>query len=398
MSRPEASGPLIMGKPTIGVAAAMATLTAWWLFPTQQAVAVRAKKTPANAEFVSVNASRGLDPLTIKAINRQFLAAGAKTTVIHQGTIDMTSIMRKSSIVKAAPSGAGFPMSTLAIDPKSIGPTMGPNVGKVVITGRIVVGATAAATNGVVVGDTVTLNGWERQSVTFEVGSIEADTNVGGAELVLSTMSAAKLGFDRPFSIRAYGLRSRALARSTAESIVAKWSSAPLRAHYSWSQPLLDDTIPQSGIKALLGEFWVMRGRDGGLRIDPVWKATNTADVSLPIVGVVRCDNTVAAAASKALQDLIDQGLKALVHARDSRKYGGCFSARVTRSLVGSSGHNLSRHTWGAAIDINPTANPYGSRGQMDVRIIKAFRRQGFVWGGSFLIPDPMHFEYVGSH
>ena len=64
---------------------------------------------------------------------------------------------------------------------------------------------------------------------------------------------------------------------------------------------------------------------------------------------------------------------------------------------MGSAGQNLSWHTCGAAIDLNPTQNRYGSHGHMDQRIIDAFTRHGFVWGGTFLIPDPMHFEYVGT-
>ena len=89
--------------------------------------------------------------------------------------------------------------------------------------------------------------------------------------------------------------------------------------------------------------------------------------------------------------------MSALIHSADTRARGGCFIARETRSLSGNSGHNLSRHTWGAAIDINPSQNPYGGASRMDGRVIDAFRRHGFVWGGSFLVPDPMHFEYVGA-
>ena len=104
----------------------------------------------------------------------------------------------------------------------------------------------------------------------------------------------------------------------------------------------------------------------------------------------------MAKTGAAALQELSDAGLASLIHVADTRRYGGCFSARVTRSLAGSAGHNLSRHTWGAAIDLNPSDNPYGGAPHMDQRVIDAFVRHGFVWGGTFLIPDPMHFEYVG--
>ena len=50
----------------------------------------------------------------------------------------------------------------------------------------------------------------------------------------------------------------------------------------------------------------------------------------------------------------------------------------------------------GAAIDLNPKQNAYRGPSHMDQRIIETLKRHGFVWGGTFLIPDPMHFEYVG--
>jgi hypothetical protein len=28
------------------------------------------------------------------------------------------------------------------------------------------------------------------------------------------------------------------------------------------------------------------------------------------------------------------------------------------------------------------------------MRLVRTFARQGFVWGGDFLLPDGMHFEY----
>jgi D-alanyl-D-alanine carboxypeptidase len=53
-----------------------------------------------------------------------------------------------------------------------------------------------------------------------------------------------------------------------------------------------------------------------------------------------------------------------------------------------------SNHAYGAAIDINAPENPYGSTPTMNRRVVKIFERWGFDWGGNFLIPDGMHFEY----
>ena len=33
----------------------------------------------------------------------------------------------------------------------------------------------------------------------------------------------------------------------------------------------------------------------------------------------------------------------------------------------------------------------------MDCRVVRIFRKHNFAWGGNFLIPDGMHFEWVGE-
>jgi hypothetical protein len=33
----------------------------------------------------------------------------------------------------------------------------------------------------------------------------------------------------------------------------------------------------------------------------------------------------------------------------------------------------------------------------MDPRVVTVFERLGFNWGGEFLVPDGMHFEYGGG-
>lgn len=67
-------------------------------------------------------------------------------------------------------------------------------------------------------------------------------------------------------------------------------------------------------------------------------------------------------------------------------------------------GGGLSLHSFGIAIDINPSRNPLqpGKRSeiQMDIpeSIINAFRKNGFFWGGDWTgYADPMHFEWYGG-
>ncbi len=57
----------------------------------------------------------------------------------------------------------------------------------------------------------------------------------------------------------------------------------------------------------------------------------------------------------------------------------------------------LSRHTWAQALDTNTVSNCQGCVPQMDCRVVRIFRAHNFAWGGNFLNPDGMHFEWVGE-
>ena len=64
------------------------------------------------------------------------------------------------------------------------------------------------------------------------------------------------------------------------------------------------------------------------------------------------------------------------------------------RHMLRSPARAFSMHAYGLALDINPETNSYGSCGDMDPTIVELFQQHGWVWGGDWKIPDPMHFEY----
>lgn len=75
-------------------------------------------------------------------------------------------------------------------------------------------------------------------------------------------------------------------------------------------------------------------------------------------------------------------------------------AAFVPRTVNG--GRQLSRHTLGIAIDINPSANPYSSDPDRLVTdfpqwYVDAWRDAGFCWGGDWeTAKDAMHFAWMG--
>ncbi len=75
----------------------------------------------------------------------------------------------------------------------------------------------------------------------------------------------------------------------------------------------------------------------------------------------------------------------------------GCFAPRYKRT----NGAELSVHTYGLAIDINASTNPLNKKliTDMPPAFVKAFRDNGFVWGGLFKgTKDPMHFQLVTGY
>ena len=89
----------------------------------------------------------------------------------------------------------------------------------------------------------------------------------------------------------------------------------------------------------------------------------------------------------------LDVKIAVYINPTDSRLNGGCFVPRLIR---GPSGGFLSRHSFGIAIDVNPSTNPFGGTPTIDQRLVEIVKKYGFSWGGTWTRPDGMHFEWTG--
>lgn len=77
--------------------------------------------------------------------------------------------------------------------------------------------------------------------------------------------------------------------------------------------------------------------------------------------------------------------------------YGGCYVWRAKRGNP----RQLSTHTWGIAVDLDPANNPMGRRwrnhgAMLDERIVTTFLAHGWTWGDSF--NDPQHFQCCSGY
>ncbi|CAN5800479.1 hypothetical protein BH23ACT12_BH23ACT12_23000 [soil metagenome] len=147
--------------------------------------------------------------------------------------------------------------------------------------------------------------------------------------------------------------------------------------------------LPQVVIKKEFGEFGARPGRGRAIIIDPKWITENTTNVTFPLLGSARCHNKVIPQIRAALQEIIDRGFADLVRRRD---FGGCFSPRFLDSDPNS---GISHHSWGIAFDFNVSQNPYGVEPKMDMQLVELLESHGLTWGGHWVVPDGMHFEYL---
>jgi hypothetical protein len=124
------------------------------------------------------------------------------------------------------------------------------------------------------------------------------------------------------------------------------------------------------------------------------WLLHNLARITPPFdlrtgsgthISVIACHYLVQDDIAGILEELLAQRLQHLIASFD-----GCW---VSRHQIWKPGKPLSRHSWGIAVDANARAFPYGSKRQQDPRLVSMFIRRGWVWGGQFSTPDPMHFE-----
>jgi len=136
--------------------------------------------------------------------------------------------------------------------------------------------------------------------------------------------------------------------------------------------------------------------RRGRIVIAGDWVLHNIARVKPPIpllsgagrpLSVIACHALIADRLLAVLDDLKDRHLHHLINTFD-----GCW---VARHMSWDPSRSLSRHSWGIAVDVNARQFPYGSTHKQDPRLIAAFRRHGFEWGGDWRTPDPMHFEII---
>jgi hypothetical protein len=170
-----------------------------------------------------------------------------------------------------------------------------------------------------------------------------------------------------------------------------------IRVRRSWDAFDPDLTMSLAQTKTRLGEFDYVVGANDSVSVDPAWRSAYIPPREPYPTGIVAaCNNNMKADLAAALAEVVAAGLSGAIDVGNANTYGGCFGPRFSR-IVGTQLGTLSRHTWAQALDTNTTSNCQGCVPQMDCRVVRIFRAHNFAWGGNFLLPDGMHFEWVGE-
>ncbi len=361
--------------------------------------------SPPVEDLVNVYDSGSLDASTETLAFAAARQARADVTVVDSASIAMQRIRRGPTTVQEAPAFMSIPMGTTVIDADVVGILMGGGVSAVLSATSIVMSQRTASLRGAQAGDVVTLRSSYGSEVDFTIGDVVADEVTGGTELLITPEAAQRIGLDRKSSVLMWGFESR----SDVDQALADQGlvSTRIRIRRSWDPFDPDSTIGMARTKELLGEFGYRVESSGSVTQETAWQAANLPsgrrllNSSIPIIA--RCHLVVEPALKAALAEAAAAGVGGVFDIGDANTAGGCHNPRFNRLSQSSTIGFLSRHSWAMAIDTNTRGSCQGcappdfatdAGGCTAVRI---FRKHGFAWGGNFLTPDGMHFEYVGE-
>jgi hypothetical protein len=309
-----------------------------------------------------------------------------RATIVHAG-LDWIrrSRLRDGSVVDAPSGGRLIPFEMAAVDPKEYASFAPPSDRDAVLSldpGEIVLAETAAELRNGEVGMEIDLVGR-----TVRVAGVVSDVATNGYEAIMPTPAAPTWRRVDPFLL----VHARNAKRAPVERRIRGLlrPEQRLRIRFNDEQPFLrygDAVHPQMIIKREFGEWSGRPLPDGRIAIDPRWERQNIRTTRVPLLGAVRCHRSLIPQLNHALRDVAERGLGHFISS-----YSGCYNARF---LNFSPDAPISHHTWGIAIDINQHENPYGAEPNFPRRVVAAIEDWGFTWGGRWLKPDGMHFEW----
>jgi hypothetical protein len=309
----------------------------------------------------------------------------SRATTVHGGLVPMTHSWDASGTVVDAPrTGYAIPLDGMAFDPSTftafVPATVRPAFER--LGGdEVLLGATSARLRRLQPGGVIELAGGRRVTVA----AIVDDAVIGAAEVAFTREGSATELPDPRYLLVAYD-GDRTQVEVAVRGAVP--SDVPVRFRGPGETPFFrqgDAVLAQVFLKERFGEFAFRPGEGRTIVIDPAWEQANLVSRRDPVFGRLRCHKDLLPALEGAGRELRARNLAFVV-----ASFEGCWNpARIVE------GGDLSRHAWGAAIDVNYAKNPTQIVSAQDPRLVEVLQRWGFTWGGNWLVPDPAHFEYL---
>jgi hypothetical protein len=318
----------------------------------------------------------------------------ASTVVVAGDTRWLTrSIGADGDVIDDPEPPFAIPIDAFAANPLEIAPFLPSSVrGDVVdalARGQGVLGTRSADVRRLGMGGTL-----EFGDRSVRIGAVVPEELIGWSEVLVSREVGTRLGIvdDRYL----WAFPGERMSLDTFERLVRPLVPAnePIRVEGPGDTPYMrvaNGVNPPVVLKQAFGEFAAALdpADPAFFRIDPAWVEANLVTRTVPLLGTLTCHRRFMEDLVPAMRRVQREGLASLIHST-----AGCFNARtVARSPT----NPPSFHAYGAAVDINAPENALGAVPTMDRRVVAIFEDLGFNWGGDFLIPDGMHFEYGGG-
>lgn len=287
--------------------------------------------------------------------------------------------------VDEPPPGMTIPLDALAVDPGKHAAVLDPadrDPVAALASGEALLGESSARLRGLAEGAQLEFESGRRVTVA----AVVPDEVVASAEVML-VAPTDEVPTERSVRLVHTGAREEVEA-----AIAAVAGDAPVRIRGTGEQLVArhgGSLLPQVALKERFGEFAYRPAQGRSIDQEDSWADQHIQVASVPILGEVACHREVVPALRGAMAELVDAGLADRVNPAD---YAGCYGPRLI-----SPGQGLSRHAWGIAVDLNATTNAYGAEPTIDQRVVEVMERWDFSWGGTWMVPDGMHFEYMGG-
>lgn len=320
-----------------------------------------------------------------------------RVAIVAADNVWMTSSEdANGQIVDEPPAPYMIPIDAIGIDAPAYARVLPPESRPVVASlrdGQGILGATSAKLRNLGPGGIMRFVG----GASVTIVGVLPDRLVGASELVVNRSTGAAIGIrtNRYLLLQpASGLRpaSRQLERRLRALLPPGLAYPVVQVRAPGETRYLrmgDAVLPPVLLKRRFGE-WAGRpqpGNAGLIDIDPAWVSERIVTVTLPVLGRVSCNRRLIPQLRGAMEAVVAEGLTSTI-----RSFAGCFSSRFVESSPSAS---ISHHAWGVAIDVNTDTNRFGSPPDQDPRLVQLMARWGFTWGGDWIVPDGMHFEYL---